>query len=62
MVPAEWFGWLHYKTDLPPTISPPPTYKWIEPHRENLTGTPEQYVPYTTTVPKIQSWVPPKKK
>lgn len=17
-VPAEWFGWLHYKTDLPP--------------------------------------------
>ncbi len=20
MVPAEWFGWLHYKTDLPPTI------------------------------------------
>ena len=20
MVPAEWFGWLHYKTDFPPTI------------------------------------------
>lgn len=19
-VPAEWYGWLHYKTDLPPTI------------------------------------------
>jgi NADH:ubiquinone oxidoreductase subunit len=19
MVPAEWFGWLHYKTDFPPT-------------------------------------------
>jgi len=20
MVPAEWFGWLHYKTDFPPTV------------------------------------------
>ena len=20
MVPAEWFGWLHYKTDVPPTV------------------------------------------
>jgi NADH:ubiquinone oxidoreductase subunit len=19
-VPAEWYGWLHYKTDLPPTV------------------------------------------
>ncbi len=20
MIPAEWFGWMHYKTDLPPTV------------------------------------------
>ena len=20
MVPAEWYGWLHYKTDIPPTV------------------------------------------
>lgn len=19
MIPAEWFGWMHYKTDAPPT-------------------------------------------
>ncbi len=19
MIPAEWFGWMHYKTDIPPT-------------------------------------------
>ena len=23
MIPAEWFGWMHYKTDLPPTEKPP---------------------------------------
>ncbi|OXA63824.1 probable NADH dehydrogenase [ubiquinone] 1 alpha subcomplex subunit 12 [Folsomia candida] len=62
MIPAEWYGWMHYKTDMPPTKSPPVAYKWLEPHRENLSGTPEQYVPYTTTPPKIQSWVPPKPK
>ena len=20
MIPAEWFGWMHYKTDTPPTV------------------------------------------
>jgi len=62
MVPAEWFGWLHYKTDDPPTKKPPVDYKWIVEHTENKSGTSEQYVPYTTTPPKIEPWVPPKKK
>ena len=61
MIPAEWFGWMHYKTDFPPTKVPPTSYKWMQDHRENLSGTSEQYVPYTTTPPKIQTWVPPKK-
>jgi len=61
MVPAEWFGWLHYKTDLPPTVNPPVNYKWIVDHIENKSGTSGQYVPYTTTKPKIQTWVPPPK-
>lgn len=61
MVPAEWFGWLHYKTDSPPTKKPPVQYKWLDRHTENLSGTSEQYVPFTTTRPKIESWVPPKK-
>lgn len=59
-VPAEWFGWLHYKTDLPPDKDPgrPPKYKWMADHTENLSGTTGQYVPYSTTVQKIQPWKP----
>jgi len=53
---------MHYKTDLPPTKKPPPKYKWLIDHTENPTGTPNQYVPYTTTPPKIESWVPGKNK
>lgn len=59
-VPAEWFGWLHYRTDLPPHEEPfRPTYPWMEPHTENMSGTSEQYVPYDTTLPKIRQWKPP---
>lgn len=36
-VPAEWHGWLHYRTDdLPALIQP---YAWTKPHLPNLTGT-----------------------
>lgn len=60
-VPAEWFGWLHYKTDLPPHDDPSrPQYKWMADHTENLTGTPGQFMPYSTTRPKIQAWNPNK--
>uniref|UniRef100_A0A1B6FMS2 NADH dehydrogenase [ubiquinone] 1 alpha subcomplex subunit 12 n=1 Tax=Cuerna arida TaxID=1464854 RepID=A0A1B6FMS2_9HEMI len=62
-VPAEWFGWLHYKTDLPPFKDPNrPKYPWMADHEENKSGTPEQYVPYSTTLTKIEAWVPPKAK
>ncbi|XP_018334773.1 probable NADH dehydrogenase [ubiquinone] 1 alpha subcomplex subunit 12 [Agrilus planipennis] len=61
-IPAEWFGWMHYKTDLPPMEDPSrPKYKWMLDHVENLSGTPEQYVPYSTTPSKIKAWVPPKR-
>lgn len=59
-VPAEWFGWLHYKTDLLPHQDPArPKYKWMTDHKPNLSGTYEAYMPYSTTKPKIQSWKPP---
>ncbi|CAK9806603.1 NADH dehydrogenase [ubiquinone] 1 alpha subcomplex subunit 12 [Anthophora quadrimaculata] len=59
-VPAEWFGWLHYKTDLPPHKDPTrPKYKWMTDHQENLSGTNEAYMPYSTTKPKITPWKPP---
>ncbi|CAG9861198.1 unnamed protein product [Phyllotreta striolata] len=62
-VPPKWFGWLHYKTDYLPDSDPTrPNYKWMLEHTENLSGTPEQYMPYSTTRPKIIPWVPERKK
>ncbi|XP_069687898.1 probable NADH dehydrogenase [ubiquinone] 1 alpha subcomplex subunit 12 [Periplaneta americana] len=62
-VPAEWYGWLHYKTDLPPHKDPHrPKYPWMADHTENLSGTEGAYMPYSTTRPKIEAWVPPKPK
>ncbi|XP_015523169.1 probable NADH dehydrogenase [ubiquinone] 1 alpha subcomplex subunit 12 [Neodiprion pinetum] len=58
-VPPEWFGWLHYKTDLPPYKDPSrPNYKWMLDHTENMTGTRDAYMPYSTTRPKIEAWKP----
>ncbi|XP_050544468.1 probable NADH dehydrogenase [ubiquinone] 1 alpha subcomplex subunit 12 [Daktulosphaira vitifoliae] len=61
-IPAEWYGWLHYKTDLLPYNDPSrPKYSWMAKHTENLTGTSGQYVPYSSVRPKIEAWVPSKK-
>lgn len=39
-IPAEWFGWMHYKTDLPPNRDGSRVqYKWMADHSENLSGT-----------------------
>jgi len=62
MIPAEWFGWMHHKVDLPPTLKKPIHYDWMQPHTGagyNQSGTKEAYVPYSTVKPKIQAWVPP---
>jgi len=61
MIPAEWFGWMHHKTDIPPTEKPPVHYDWMKEHDMNPSGTKDQYVPYSTMKPKIQSWTPPSK-
>merc|ERR1712080_809284 len=58
-IPAEWYGWMHYKTDKTPLQEPPADYPWMIPHKENKSGTNEAYVPYSTTRPKIQAWKPP---
>ncbi|XP_019872004.2 probable NADH dehydrogenase [ubiquinone] 1 alpha subcomplex subunit 12 [Aethina tumida] len=61
-IPAEWYGWMHYKTDRLPSEDPSrPCYDWMLEHTENLSGTTAQYMPYSTTRPKISAWVPPKK-
>ena len=71
MVPAEWFGWLHSKTDLSPLEKAPVKYDWMQEHtpntsgstagRDTMMGSSNAYMPYTTTKPKIESWVPPQK-
>ena len=38
-VPPEWFGWLHYTFDEPPTRAPLPRKPWELEHQPNLTGT-----------------------
>uniref|UniRef100_A0A8C2YL51 NADH dehydrogenase [ubiquinone] 1 alpha subcomplex subunit 12 n=1 Tax=Chinchilla lanigera TaxID=34839 RepID=A0A8C2YL51_CHILA len=60
MVPPEWHRWLHSMTDDPPTTKPPTDRKFIwKKHQFNVSGTPQQYVPYSTARKKIQEWVPP---
>merc|ERR1712048_403771 len=59
-VPAEWHRWLTYMTDDPPTEAGvmPVERKFITEHVRNVTGTVEQYVPYTTTRKKVEAWDP----
>ncbi|KAM9169885.1 NADH dehydrogenase [ubiquinone] 1 alpha subcomplex subunit 12 [Pangshura tecta] len=60
MVPPEWHRWLHCMTEDPPTTHPPEAREFIwKNHKFNLSGTPEQYVPFSTTRKKIQEWIPP---
>lgn len=51
-------AWLHYTTDDPPSQS-----YYVQPsygiaHRENMTGTSQRCVPYSTTVDKIEKFQP----
>lgn len=40
-IPAEWFGWLHFTHERP--LMDREEYPWIQPHQQNLTGTPMAY-------------------
>jgi len=59
-IPPEWHRWLHYMTDRSPVEEPPEPKKFALSHQENVTGTEQEYIPYSTTRPKIESWQPPK--
>eukprot|EP01147_Barroeca_monosierra_P006912 gene6912-9546_t len=58
-IPGEWHRWVHHMTDDLPD-STEPRKKWQTSHTPNYTGTVNQYVPYSTTKPKIEPWVLPK--
>ncbi|XP_047040596.1 probable NADH dehydrogenase [ubiquinone] 1 alpha subcomplex subunit 12 [Helicoverpa zea] len=63
-VTAEWFGWLHYKTDRLPCEDCAKyslncscfAHAWLQPYVENVTGTEEAYYPYSTTKAHIKVW------
>lgn len=58
-VPAEWYGWLHYRTDATPiedSVKIHTKFKWMMNHSENQSGTKNAYMPYSTTKPKIEPW------
>jgi NADH:ubiquinone oxidoreductase subunit len=44
-VPPDWHGWMHYLVDVPPTQESYTPRPWQQPHRMNMTGTPEAYRP-----------------
>jgi NADH:ubiquinone oxidoreductase subunit len=48
--PPGWYGWLHYQTDVPPTLESYTAYEWQLPHLQNLTGTPFAYRPQGSTL------------
>jgi len=57
-IPPEWHRWMTQMTEYPPTVEKPVSYPWMLPHQENMTGTPDAYMPHNTVQPKIQAWSP----
>ena len=60
-IPPEWHRWMQFMTDDPPSKVPPPKSKFDKDHELNLSGSAKEYVPYSTTRPKLHAWTPPKK-
>ncbi|RJE81154.1 NADH:ubiquinone oxidoreductase subunit NDUFA12 [Paracoccus sp. JM45] len=44
-ISPDWHGWLHHTWNEPPTEVAVPTRTWSQPHKPNMTGTTEAYVP-----------------
>lgn len=44
-IPPGWHGWMHYRTDTPPSDESYKPYPWEKPYEPNLTGTPLAYRP-----------------
>ena len=44
-IPPGWYGWMHYRTDVPPTEESYVPRDWEKPHLPNLTGTALAYRP-----------------
>ena len=44
-IPPGWYGWMHYRTDVPPSDEAYEPRAWQKPHEPNLTGTAYAYRP-----------------
>ena len=60
-IPPEWHRWMQYMTDDPPSKVPLKESKFDKAHEVNCSGSAKQYVPYSTTRPKLHAWIPPRK-
>ncbi len=46
LIPPGWYGWMHYKTDLPPTQEEYQPRPFEAQHQPNYTGTALSYSPH----------------
>ena len=44
-IPPGWHGWMHYRTDTPPSDESYAMREWEKPHLENQTGSANAYFP-----------------
>lgn len=44
-IPAGWHGWIHHRTDTPPSKEEYQPREWEKSHQPNLTGTSAAYTP-----------------
>jgi NADH:ubiquinone oxidoreductase subunit len=49
-IPPGWHGWMHHKTDVPPTKDGYKPREWERPHLANPTGTPAARRPQGSTL------------
>jgi len=66
-IPPGWHGWMHFRTDTPPSAEDYRPREWEKPHRPNMTGTSGAYFPpgslsNAATRPKVtgdyEAWRP----
>ncbi len=53
-IPPGWHGWMHFRTDTPPSEEAYTPRDWQKPHQPNLTGTPRAYRPDGSLLSKGQ--------
>ena len=44
-IPVGWHGWMHYRTDIPPSQDQHVPWPWELKHKPNMTGTSGAYRP-----------------